>query len=324
VFFGGGTPSLLTASQIQQIMDTLRQQFPLSATAEISLEANPATFTRDQLWGYQGAGINRLSLGVQAFQDPLLDLCGRGHTVADIEGAIAEIRAAGITNLNLDLISGLPQQTLADWHETLHRAIAHQPEHISVYDLTIEPGTAFGKRYRPDHGPLPSEELTVTFYRHAHDLLTTHGYHHYEISNYARPGYLCQHNLRYWRNQDFYGVGMGATSYLQRQRCDRPRQLRAYETWVQHYPHPTPPLTTAEILFERFMEGLRLAEGLNLSQLTQEFPPAWVLAMGDRLHAFTPKGWVETQGDRVRLTIPNGWLFADTVIAALYDTYHGF
>jgi oxygen-independent coproporphyrinogen-3 oxidase len=302
-------------------MDTLGQHFPLADDAEISLEANPATFTTAQLEDYRQAGINRLSLGVQAFQDPLLDLCGRGHSVADIEEAIATIRSAGYTNLNLDLMSGLPHQTATDWDDTLQRAIAHHPQHISVYDLTLEPGTAFGKRYRADRHPLPSEATTVAYYRRAHDLLTAHGYIHYEISNYARPGYLCQHNLRYWRNQDFYGVGMGATSYLDRQRCDRPRQLRTYETWLQHYPHPQTSLTAAEVLFERFMEGLRLAAGVNLEPLTAEFPQTWVAALSDRLLSFIPQGWVETLGPRVRLTIPDGWLFADTVVAALYDVY---
>ena len=188
VFVGGGTPSLLSVKQLDRILEALDGQFGISAGAEISMEMDPGTFDLNQLEGYLAAGVNRVSLGVQTFQPELLQICGRSHTVADIWAAVEMIRQVVVPNFSLDLISGLPHQTLKQWQATLEASVAIAPSHISIYDLTIEPGTAFGRYYQPGAKPLPTDEATVQMYRQGRQVLTGAGYEHYEISNYAQPG----------------------------------------------------------------------------------------------------------------------------------------
>jgi len=233
IFFGGGTPSLLSIVQLGRILDVLAQTFGIATDAEISMEIDPATFDLAQVKGYGAAGVNRVSVGVQAFQPHLLQSAGRSHTVADILEAVALIREAGFTNISLDLISGLPHQTLADWEASLAQAIALSPTHLSCYDLIVEAGTPFSRQYKPGIKPLPSDELAAEMYRIAQRILTANGFDHYEISNYAKPSYQCRHNRGYWKNLPFYGFGMGATSYLNGDRVARPRKTWEYYEWVK-------------------------------------------------------------------------------------------
>jgi oxygen-independent coproporphyrinogen-3 oxidase len=326
IFFGGGTPSLLDVQQISTILATIADVFEIAAEAEISLEANPGTVTLESLQGYKAAGVNRISLGAQAFQLELLDQAGRGHGVDEIYAAVEAIAAAGITNFSLDLISGLPNQDMSQWQDSLTRAIALQPTHISVYDLTIEPGTAFGKRYQAGDHPLPSEEATVDMYLLAHRQLQEAGYAHYEISNYARPGYQCRHNLGYWHNRPFYGVGMGATSYVDQCRIDRPRKMRDYfqmiDDWRDGGIVPTaPPDSQNAALFDTLMQGLRLAKGISLDHLRKNYGEALVETVLNCLQPYFQTGWAKITGDReahLILVIPDGWLFSNQVIADLF------
>ncbi|HCF27176.1 MAG TPA: coproporphyrinogen III oxidase, partial [Cyanobacteria bacterium UBA11049] len=212
VFFGGGTPSLLTVPQLEQILTTVDRHIGIASGAEISVEMDPGTFDRAKLHGYSQLGVNRISLGVQAFQANLLAACGRSHTPNDIHAAVEAIHQVGLQNVSLDLISGLPHQTMDDWNASLQQAIALDPTHLSVYDLTIEPETAFGRQYTPGADPLPSDEQTADMYRLAQQTLTRAGFQHYEVSNYAKPGYQCRHNRVYWENRPYYGFGMGAAS----------------------------------------------------------------------------------------------------------------
>ncbi len=319
VFLGGGTPSLLGGEEIAAILQTLGEGWDLVPGAEISLEANPGTVSLESLQSYRARGINRISLGAQAFQDHLLDRCGRGHSVADIYEAVALIRQAGFANFNLDLISGLPHQTLPDWEESLHQTIALAPTHVSVYDLTIEAGTAFAKRYQPGCAPLPSEELTVEMYKLAHRVLTEAGYRHYEISNYAKPGYECRHNITYWRNQPFYGFGMSAASYVHHWRWERPRKIREYINLVRHKQYPPPvPEKINDRLFDTLMQGLRLAEGIELAVLHQEFGEEKIAQVCQQLQKFVDRGWVQID-HRLRLLPLEGWLFSDLVNLSLLE-----
>ena len=279
VFFGGGTPSLLSANQITQIIESLVQQFGLSSSAEISMEIDPGTFDLEQLQGYVNAGINRVSMGVQAFEQELLQVCGRSHSVDDIWRSIDIIRQVNIPSFSLDLISGLPHQTLAQWQESLLAAVKIAPNHISIYDLTIEPVTAFGRYYKPGVAPLPTDELTAQMYRQSREILTAAGYEHYEISNYAFAGYQCRHNRVYWENRSYYGFGMGATSYVRGQRYTRPRKTTEYYDWVEELAEACgvidcPSTPVEEMLLETLMLGLRLKEGVNLSSLSQLFGAA--------------------------------------------------
>jgi putative oxygen-independent coproporphyrinogen III oxidase len=325
VFFGGGTPSLLTVPQLEIILATLDQQFGIAAEAEISIEIDPGTFDWEKIQGYRSAGVNRVSLGVQAFQPELLVACGRSHTVSDIHTAVELIQRAAIPSFSLDLISGLPYQTIEQWQESLEEAIALSPNHLSTYDLTIEPMTAFGQRYKPGLAPLPTDEMATQMYRVAQQVLTSAGYEHYEISNYAQPGHQCRHNRVYWENRPFYGFGMGATSYLQGERFARPRKTREYYEWVDEgmkvdhpsslIPHPF------ELLLDTLMVGLRLREGVSVVRLTEQFGEAAMRRVCDRLQPYEKNEWVTITPKRIYLTDPEGFLFSNVVLTDLFEEF---
>lgn len=323
VFFGGGTPSLLSVSQLQQILEVVDQRFGIASDAEISMEMDPGTFDFDHVQGYCALGINRISLGVQAFDDDLLEQCGRFHRLADVYRAVEDMHRAQVS-WSLDLISGLPRQTFEQWQLGLGNAIAASPQHISVYDLTIEPQTPFGKQYQPGEHPLPSESTTVDMYRLAQRTLTAAGYDHYEISNYAQPGHQCRHNRTYWQNRPFYGFGMGATSYTQGQRFARPRTQKTYRQWLHQYQQadgildePEQPLI--EQLTDGLMVGLRLAEGIDLTPFSQALGHDFMKMVVDRLKPYVVSGQVCLEKNRLRLSDPEGFLISNTVISDLFN-----
>ncbi|MDF5709897.1 MAG: radical SAM family heme chaperone HemW [Nostoc sp. S4] len=316
IFFGGGTPSLLSIEQLERILTMLEQRFGIASGVEISMEMDPATFDLEHLAGYRSAGVNRVSLGVQAFNQELLQIAGRSHSVEDIFAAVELIHQVEIPEFSLDLISGLPHQSLDRWHDSLNKATALLPTHISIYDLTIEPGTVFGRYYKPGEGSLPTDETTVKMYQMAQQVLTDAGYEHYEISNYAQPGHQCQHNRVYWENRPYYGFGMGAASYLQGKRFTRPRKTKEYYQWVQSGGvidcQVTPP---KEVLLETLMLGLRLAEGVNLAAFGEQK----VEEICKYLRSYFDKGWVEVAAGRLRLSDPQGFLFSNVVLAKLFQ-----
>ncbi|PSN10953.1 coproporphyrinogen III oxidase, partial [filamentous cyanobacterium CCT1] len=326
VFFGGGTPSLLAVSQLEQILNQLDRRFGIAPTAEISMEMDPGTFDLDHLQGYLANGINRISLGVQALDDALLESCGRYHRVADVLRSVDWLHQVDMPNWSLDLISGLPHQTLADWETGLHKAVSLHPHHLSIYDLTVEPQTVFAKRYQPGDAPLPTDEQTATMYRLAQAFLTAQGYDHYEVSNYAQPGHQCKHNLTYWRNQPYYGFGLGATSYTQHQRVSRPRTLATYAQWVKDFQAtggiyrelPIPPM---EQLLDRLMVGLRLKQGIGGDEVRSLCNPATWATLRTALDPHVARGWVILEGDTwdtlqgLRLSDPEGFLFSNVVLS---------
>ena len=344
IFFGGGTPSLLSVRQLGHILEAVNRRFAIASTAEQSIEMDPGTFTQKQINAYVALGINRISLGVQAFQADLLKACGRTHSPDDIDAAISMLHHAGVKNYSLDLISGLPHQTIEQWHESLERAIAIAPPHISVYDLTLESGTAFSRWYQPGIDPLPSDTTTAMMYRLTQQLLTQAGYEHYEISNYAKPGYRCRHNRVYWNNRPYYGFGMGATSYVQGQRVSRPRTQVEYEQWVSTLiahggliEHPS--TTPDEALLDTLMLGLRLADGVNLVALRHQFGDRPIDRIIQCLKLYVHKNWVmftspknhshepntsdppdlEKNYGHVRLTDPDGFLFSNVILSDVFS-----
>ncbi len=320
IFFGGGTPSLLSTEQLQRILGELEKHFGIASGAEISMEIDPATFDLAHIAGYRSAGVNRVSLGVQAFQEELLQRAGRSHSVKDIFAAVELIHQVEIPEFSLDLISGLPHQSLDQWQDSLTKAVALLPTHISIYDLTIEPGTAFGRYYKPGDTPLPTDEATVKMYQMGQQVLTGEGYEHYEISNYAQPGHQCRHNRVYWENRPYYGFGMGAASYVEGKRFTRPRKTKEYYQWVQAGGvidcDVTPP---KEVLLETLMLGLRLAEGLSLAALAEAFGEEKVEEIYQCLQGYFDKGWVEVTGGSLRLIDPQGFLFSNVVLAELFE-----
>jgi len=230
---------------------------------------------------------------------------------------------------SLDLISGLPHQTVENWEIALETAIAHQPQHLSIYDLTVEPKTVFHRRYTAGAAPLPTDDQTATMYRLAQSILTQAGYDHYEVSNYAKPGYQCQHNRVYWENRPFYGFGMGAASYTQGQRWQRPRTTHDYADWLQTYTAAegqvdVTPVPTSDRWLDRLMMGLRLAEGLSLKDLVEEFGAERVAQLQKCLRPYRQQGWSATEDERptgVRFTDPEGFLFSNVVLVKLFETF---
>lgn len=341
VFFGGGTPSLLSVEQLGRILETLDGHFGIATGAEISMEMDPGTFNLKQLEGYQAVGVNRISLGVQAFQDELLRICGRSHNVNDIFAAVELLGQVEVPDISLDLISGLPHQTIEQWQESLEAAIRLVPTHISCYDLIVEPVTPFGRQYHPGTKPLPTDEMSAQMYRLAQQVLTRAGYEHYEISNYALPGHQCRHNRVYWENRPYYGFGMGAASYIQGCRFTRPRTRREYYAWVQQLIEVggawnCPELTQEDVLLETLMLGLRLAEGLNLYTLAQQFGENTLKQILLALQGYFLEGWVEVveiggnaiaftnpqnlpKTGYLRLSDPEGFLFSNTILADLFS-----
>ncbi|MCC5617299.1 radical SAM family heme chaperone HemW [Nostoc sp. CHAB 5836] len=320
IFFGGGTPSLLSTKQLQRILTQLEKHFGIASGAEISMEIDPGTFDLAHISGYRSAGVNRVSLGVQAFQAELLQLAGRSHSVEDIFAAVELIHQVEIPEFSLDLISGLPHQSLEQWQDSLEKAVAILPTHISIYDLTIEPGTAFGRYYKPSDTPMPTDEATVQMYHMGQQVLTSAGYEHYEISNYAQPGHQCRHNRVYWENCPYYGFGMGAASYVAGKRFTRLRKTKEYYQWVQAGAvidcEVTPP---KEVLLETLMLGLRLAEGVSLAVLVEDFGEEKVEEICRCLRSYFDQGWVEVAGGRLRLIDPQGFLFSNVVLAELFE-----
>lgn len=327
VFFGGGTPSLLAIDQLEQILTVLDRRFGILNDAEISMEIDPGTFDLEEIQGYKAAGVKRVSLGVQAFQPEILTACGRTHTVEDVYRSINLIHQAGIENYSLDLISGLPHQTIQHWQDSIEKAIALAPTHLSTYDLTIESQTPFGKQFKPGAKPLPSDELTADMYRSAQQTLTKAGYEHYEISNYAKPGYQCQHNRVYWKNESFYGFGMGATSYVNGQRTARPRKTREYYDWIASMNTDQPQIEPLEVLLDTLMVGLRLAEGVSLDRLTEQFGQGAIERVWNCLNPYYKAGWIQLldstppKTGTLRLSDPEGFLFSNVVLVKLFETF---
>lgn len=337
IFFGGGTPSLLPQEHLAKILRTLDNHLQIAPDAEISMEIDPGTFDLNSLQGYLNLGINRFSLGVQSFEPELLKICGRTHGLDDVYVSVDLIRQAQIKNFSLDLITGLPTQTLEQCQKSLLQAIEIAPAHLSCYDLVLEPTTAFGKQYQPGTKPLPEDETTAQMYRLTQNLLIRAGYQHYEISNYAQNGhqYQCQHNRVYWQNQPYYGFGMSAASYVQLKRFNRPRTRKTYYEWVkQGSLIDVDEISQNDYLLETLMLGFRLSEGLQLDDLSQKFGEQTTRKLVNSLEEFTRQGLVEIDREskatsatasptmaRVKLTDPKGFLLSNTILASLFNTF---
>lgn len=283
VFFGGGTPSLLSAGQMQRLMESLQRVFQIRVAAEITMEMNPGTVSKEKLLGYKKAGINRLSIGLQSIQDHELRMLGRIHDYQMFLVTYEMARKVGFENINLDLISAIPGQTVASWNETLHTVAALAPEHISAYSLIIEEGTPFYELYGGDQSlhnmkeqkfesvqsllaPLPDEEEERRMYEMTSQVLEGYGYCRYEISNYAKSGYECRHNLGYWERKEYLGLGIGASSLIDNVRYDHIRDRLEY---IQLAGTPDKLQCHREVLdqkaqMEEFMFlGLRKTEGIR-------------------------------------------------------------
>ncbi|KAJ6793061.1 Uncharacterized protein M6B38_112580 [Iris pallida] len=306
VFFGGGTPSLVPPRLLSSILAALRDRFGVERDAEVSMEMDPGTFDAGRMDDVVGVGVNRVSLGVQAFQEGLLRSCGRAHGVREVEEALEVVKGCGgLENWSLDLISSLPRQSEGMWEESLRRAADAGPTHVSVYDLQVEQGTKFGNLYTPGEFPLPTEVQSANFYKMASDMLTGAGYDHYEISSYCRPGYECRHNLTYWQNRPFYAFGLGSASYLDGVRFSRPRKLKEYADYVGRLGNGgvatgSSAAEAKDAAADVVMLSLRTARGLDVNSFARSFGKPLVVSLCEAYRPYVESGHVVAMDGRRR------------------------
>ncbi len=320
VFFGGGTPSYLPSEDIRHTMKAITTAFNLAPGAEVTLEANPGDFTADKLAAYLDCGINRLSIGVQSFDDDLLKTLGRRHDATDAVHAYRQAADAGFGNISIDLMYGLPYQNIQQWQSTLAQALELTPPHISMYCLTLEGGTPMERWVDQGSMPTPDADLAADMYLMAQDEMRPGGYRHYEISNWAQPGRRSQHNLTYWRNDPYLGVGPGAHSYLGDCRFSAIKSPREYIRRMQSVSPDScgepmramissvpvvdeiEQIDTPLEMAETMMMGLRLDEGIGIAGFKERFgePPSHFYA--DTLDELERLELLHTQEDALRLT----------------------
>jgi len=297
VFLGGGTPSLFTPTEIGELLNTVGAQFKLTSDVEITMEANPGTVECGDPYGYRQAGVNRLSIGAQSFSAESLSLLGRIHSVDDISRSVEAANAAGFDSINLDLMYGLPRQQVEDAVSDIDLALRLEPQHISWYQLTLEPNTVF--HARPPEG-LPDEERLCEIQDHGQAFLATNGFEQYEVSAWSRDGFRCRHNLNYWSFGDYLAVGAGAhgkfTDTRGACRYAKPANPMSYmQAMESQEPAPLPPpLDDAELLFEFMLNALRLHDGFD-GALFEERTGLSMLSLAEAFEAALKKGLIDNR-----------------------------
>jgi len=316
IFFGGGTPSLLTPAQVAALIAAAREAFDVDADAEVSLEANPAAIECGPLEEMRAAGVNRLSMGAQSFDAGLLRWLSRIHTPEDVVRALANARAAGFENVNLDFMYALPGQSVEVWAETLERAIALAPEHLSLYSLIVEEGTPLHEWVARGEVVPTDEDIAADMYELAEERLARAGYEHYEISNWARPGRECAHNLTYWHNLPYIGLGAGAHGWYGGRRYVEAKPIGEYVARVRAATRgigdatgvPAAAVVEEERIgrelemAETAILGLRLSAGVDMTAFARRYGRAFEDVFGARLREARDAGLVEEYGGSVRLT----------------------
>lgn len=304
VFVGGGTPSVLPGAWIEEIFAYLRKYFNIEETAEISLEANPGTISEEKLGAYRRAGINRLSLGLQSSSDRELKALGRIHTYGEFLESFRLARAAGFQNINVDLMCALPGQTVEGFMETLEKTADLNPEHISAYSLIVEEGTPFYEIYGEGRGTglLPDEEEERQMYHKTREFLSSRGYERYEISNYAKKGRECRHNVGYWTGVPYLGLGLGASSYVNGRRFRNESDLEKYlnETLGKRLDEEI--LTPEDMQEEFFFVGLRMVQGVSLKQFEETFGVTAEEVYPGLMERFVREGAALLEEGRFKLT----------------------
>ena len=304
VYFGGGTPSLLAPELLQRMMEAIQETFA-TELSEVTLEADPETVDEGKAAAWVRAGINRVSFGLQSFSDRELMAAGRMHRRADIYRAVPILRDAGIRNISFDLIAGLAHQTKESWKVSLEELGKLEPEHVSVYLLEVDEGSRLGKEIlsgggRYSAGAVPSDDLMADFYETACEFLEAAGYHHYEISNWAKPGFESKHNLKYWRREAYLGFGAGAHSFSGTERWANAHDAAAYVGDITAGRLPVEQLervTRESALEEELFLGLRQLDGIDVGRIEREYG----VALGTRLSPLESAGLVHRNGDVVRL-----------------------
>lgn len=317
VFIGGGTPSLIDSSYISKLMDAVRTGFEVDKNAEISIETNPKTVTKDKLKEYLNLGINRLSMGAQSCDDELLRYLGRVHTTDDFIKNYISARECGFKNINIDLIFGIPGQTLAVWKYTLNQVIGLCPEHISFYSLQLEEGTKLYSMLQKGTLTETDEKLDRSMYSYAIKLLSKSGYVHYEISNAAKNGYQCRHNLKYWSMEDYLGLGLGAHSFIEGTRFSNVISLEQYVNIGKEYKYKQKKMTDESIspfscwqhhntkednISDYLITVMRKTQGIQFDDFKNRFGIGLEQLYGNVLRKYQNQGLIEISADRVYFT----------------------
>ncbi len=319
LYVGGGTPSILNEDQISRLFTQLQDSFCLSPCAEVTMEANPCSLTPSRMDAFAHAGVNRVSLGAQSFLDRELRALGRAHSAAQIDSAVSIIRRSGIKNLSLDLIFGIPGQTPESLKISLQKALDFRPEHISAYCLTFEPATPFFSLLNQGKLQKKTEDEELELYTLARETLLLAGYEHYEISNFALPGRRSAHNMVYWSNEEYIGLGAGAVSYLDGKRITNVRQPAAYIQLMKqrgsavHESEDIPPRMQA---IETMIQRLRLKEGIDCSSFKRRFGIHPSELFNGSFSALVGAGLLQYK-DEVIFSTPDGWRLANEVALRL-------
>lgn len=305
MYVGGGTPTSLNLKQLDTFLHSIHATFTLQANYEFTFEANPSHVDLDKLTLLKEHGVNRLSIGVQAFDDDLLHQLGRDHKQEEIYTMIENARKAGFDNLSIDLMFGLPTQTLEKFEQSIDKALALQVEHVSAYGLQVEPKTIFYNRMRQGNLQLPSEESEVSMFELLIHKMTTNGFHHYEISNFSKSGNESKHNLTYWNNEDYYGIGAGAHSYVNGVRRRNAGPIKHYMNDISETNFPyveEMKVTEQEKIEEELFLGLRKREGVSKRVFYEKYKRALDEMYGEIIADLVEKDLLEADGDWIRLT----------------------
>ncbi len=305
IFIGGGTPSCVDDKFIGEILDACREKYNVSESCEITIESNPGTLTEKKLEAYRQYGINRISIGLQAYQENLLKYLGRKHTTEEFINSVKMAQAAGFRNINADIIFGIPGQTLKDWMDTLNVLTELGITHISAYDLKIEDGTKFGDLKAAGKLIEMDDELDREMYHYAIDILREKGYNHYELSNFAKEGYQCKHNLIYWNCIEYLGLGAGAHSFLQDIRFENHATIEGYIEYLEKGQKPVEERYVrdfCEKMSEYMFLGLRLIDGISKERFEDRFNQNIFETYGSKLERLKKKQLIDIENNRVKLT----------------------
>lgn len=306
IFIGGGTPSLLNGEDIVAILESVYKRFEIDSNAEITIEANPGTITKEKLEAYKGVGINRISMGLQTTNNKELQELGRIHTYEQFLENYNLARETGFSNINVDLMSAIPGQTVESWKEVLNNVVNLSPEHISAYSLIIEEGTKFYDRFSKDNNILPSEESDRQMYYDTKKILNTAGYQRYEISNYSKKGYECRHNIGYWQRVNYMGFGLGASSLIDNVRYSNVRDMNEYlksvENKCMHMHQEINILSIQEQMEEYMFLGLRMISGVSIMQFENMFNTDFQKVYGLCVQKLEKEGLVKIANSKISLT----------------------
>ena len=314
IFIGGGTPSLLTPDEMRRIVAEVKKSFVIDADCEFTAEANPGTLDREKLLALVECGVNRLSMGLQSIHENELKILGRIHSFDDFVNSYMLARECGINNINIDLMYGIPEQSLDSFSKTLDRVLALMPDHLSLYGLILEEGTPFYDM--KDRLPLPGEDRECDMYYLAADRLKQAGFSHYEISNYASPGRECRHNLKYWHCDEYIGVGLSAYSYFDGKRFGNTDEPTVYlsSNGIKYENEET--LDPDSMAYEYVMLRLRLAEGFSLSEYKERFGCDFVLGRKAVISELVKVGYLHLSEDRISLT-ESGFYVSNAILNEL-------